>query len=56
MCGMCSSDTEHTEVSVIESPPNYLVILFNRFHFELNARRTETVILDLRTTISSTIT
>ena len=45
MCGGCSSDTEHSVVSVVESPPNVLVILFNRFHFDVNARKNRADIL-----------
>ena len=45
ICGGCSSDTEHSEISVIETPPSVLVILFNRFHYGHNVRKDKTDIL-----------
>ena len=51
MCGRCSSDNEHTAGSVIASPPNILVILLNKFHYEINARQnniTHDIVLDTK--------
>ena len=44
MCGACSEDTEHVEVSVLEHCSDVLVLVINRFDFGSYTRKNKTAI------------
>ena len=44
-CGVCCSNTEHSELTFLDRRPNILVIVINRFLFDINARKNKTNII-----------
>ena len=44
-CSTCEINTEHKELSILNGPPNILILVVNRFRFETNASKDHTKII-----------
>ena len=44
-CSTCEINTEHKELSILNGPPNILILVVNRFRFDTNASKDHTKII-----------